>query len=239
MTELLISEITCMGPGFCVIGLEHTGQSCRSIRPLPPVGHAWQAFPFRRGDRLRFSLSHIPVGAPHVEDRVLARILEKTGSVGEGDLVAHLRRAEVAENLSGLFHCAVHENPRGSGIYVEPNAADRSVCGCELQNVKFQVIPPKTVRAALLLPSGEPLRNLPLVDRDWNESIRRIFHETAGANQLHRINRFLNGFIAEKLLNDSNRFARIGLSRPFKGTHWLMLDSLFPLPWPSLFDRRP
>ena len=238
MTELLISEITLMGSGFCVIGLDRKGQSCCSVRPLPPRGNAWQRFPFIRGDRLCFRLSFIPAATPHVEDRVSTGILGKAGHVPEGDLVAHLRQAELTENLGSLFNCTVHENPWGSGVYVEPNAASRSICGCNVQNVRFQVFP-DAVRATVLLPSGEALRDLPLVDRDWNEFIRRVFQETTGANRLQRINRFFNGVIAERVLNNSNRFARIGLSRKHYEKHWLMLDSLFPLPQQNWLHQHP
>lgn len=227
-----------MGSGFCVIGLDRKSQSCCSIRPLPPRGNAWQPFPFIRGDILCFRLSFIPPATPHVEDRVSTGILRKAGHVAEGELVAHLRQAELAENLGRLFNCSVHENPGGSGVYVEPNAASRSICGCDVPNVRFQVFP-DAVRVTVLLPSGEALRDLPLVDRDWNEFICRVVQETTGANRLQRINRFFNGVIAERVLNNSNRFVRIGLSRKHNEKHWLMLDSLFPLPQQNWLNQRP
>jgi len=44
------------------------------------------------------------------------------------------------------------------------------------------------------------------------------------------VNHFLNVAVAEKLLNEPNRMARVGLTRLHQEKHWLMLDSLFPLP---------
>ncbi len=236
MTKLLISDITLMGAGFCVIGLEDQAESLRSIRPLPPGGNAWSRFPYRRGDVLDFDLSFIPIARPHLEDRRSSGSLRKAGQVSEADLVGYLRKAEMAEDLQGLFHCGVRENVRGSGIYVEPEEVSRSICGCPVQNIRFQLLP-DAVRATLLLPSGETLRDLPVVDRDWNEFIRRVLQETVGANQLHRTNRLLNGQAAERVLNAGNRLARIGLTRLFNDKHWLMLDSLFPLPEPGWINQ--
>ncbi len=238
MTKLLISDITRMRRGFCVIGLEHKGYVLRSIRPLPPTGNAWRRFPYKRGDVLQFLLSALPTAVPHVEDSASTGIMGKTSQLPEGDLVGYLRRAEVAENARGLFACHVHENVRGSGIFVEPNLASRSICGCEVQNIRFQLFP-EAIRATLLLPSGETLRDLPVVDRDWVGFIRRVSRKIAGANRLQRANRFLNGRMMERLFTDTNQFARIGLTRLHNNRHWLMLDSLFPSPQITWLDGLP
>ena len=52
----------------------------------------------------------------------------------------------------------------------------------------------------------------------------------AMAHRRERAQQFLNGFVRARLMASSNRFARIGLPRPFYGKCWLMLDSLFPQP---------
>ena len=42
MRDLILSDITVMGPGYCVIGLERVAQDAfRSVRPLPPRSYAW------------------------------------------------------------------------------------------------------------------------------------------------------------------------------------------------------
>ncbi len=225
-----------MGPGFCVIGLERQGQSFCSVRPLPPWGNAWLVFPYQRGDILQFLFSSIPTVSPHVEDHPSSGVLGKAGQVSEADLVGYLHKAETSENLRGLFKCVINENTKGSGVYVEPDTALRSICGCKVLNVRFQLFP-EAVRVTLLLPSGEILRDLSVVDRDWNEYIARVLQKITGANRLDRANRFLNLVMAEYLLNDANPFARIGLTRLHNEKHWLMLDSLFPLPRIAWFDQ--
>jgi hypothetical protein len=143
--------------------------------------------------------------------------------------VGFLRQAERSADLNGLFGCGVQENTRGSGIYVLPGQGQRSICGCDVNNVRFEIVS-TGVRAMILLPSGVVLRDFPLVDRDWRNFIDSAFQRMAGANRLQRVQRFLNSKIAEMLLNTTDPFARIGLTRIYDECHWLMLDSLFPLP---------
>jgi hypothetical protein len=50
MTKLLITEITRMGPAFCVIELQHEKERIQSIRPVPASANSWLHFPHRRGD---------------------------------------------------------------------------------------------------------------------------------------------------------------------------------------------
>lgn len=113
---------------------------------------------------------------------------------------------------------------------MKPEEAPRSICGCDFQNLRFRLYPDR-VRAGLVMVSGETLRSLPVVDRDWNEFIERAVKQIGGANRLQRVQRFLNGRILEKILSSPDRLARIGLARPGPdGACWLMLDSIFPLP---------
>lgn len=229
MTMLLITDITIMGTAFCVIGLEHVDCAFRSIRPLPPRGNGWAHFPYSRGEILRFALSTLPTEGPHTEDRPSTGVLARETVVAETELVSYLRKAEVSDNLCGLFRCVVHENRHGNGVFVEPKTSERSICGCEIQNIRFQLFMDAN-RATILMPSGESLAGLPLVDRDWNAFIELAMREITGANRLQRVNRYLNNLLVERVLSDPRRFARIGLTRLHNEKHWLMLDSLFPLP---------
>lgn len=230
MTELILSDITRMGHGFCVIGLERTENGCRSVRPLPPFADSWPApFPFHRGDVIQFDLNPVPVTRPHIEDRRSRGQPKILRRVSENELVAFLRQAECSADLNGLFSCGVQENTRGSGIFVLPGQGQRSICGCEVNNVRFEIFPDE-VRAMILLPSDVVLRDFPLVDRDWRNFIDSAFQRMAGANRLQRVQRFLNSKIAEILLSTADPFARIGLTRIHNERHWLMLDTLIPLP---------
>ena len=55
MTKLLITEITRMGPAFCVIGLQHDQQKFQSIRPISSTANSWLHFPYQRGEILECS----------------------------------------------------------------------------------------------------------------------------------------------------------------------------------------
>lgn len=110
MTELLISEITLMRRGFCVIGLERNKEHFRSLRPIPRNSYAWNRFPYGRGDNVTFDLSAMLALPPHIEDR-LARNHVKRGSVAEAELVNCLKQAEVATSVKELFGCDVHLSP--------------------------------------------------------------------------------------------------------------------------------
>ena len=230
MTELILSEITRMGPGHCVIGLEKVEGRYRSIRPFPRLGHAWsKVFPYRRGDRLRFSLAQVLPAPPHVEDRCSTGVSANVGRIAEDELVRCLRSAEVADRLKDLFGCPLRPRHYGGNVCTDPAQGTRSICGCDFLNLRLKLLSTE-VRAMLVLPSGETLNDLPLVDRDWNEFIELALSRLAGANRSQRLNRFLSSFVPDMLSRDPRRFARIGLSRLYEGGCWLMLDSLFPLP---------
>ncbi len=236
LTELILSDITRMGHGFCVIGIARHEGDYRSIRPLPPFADSWPAtIPFRRGDGIHFDLNSIPVVSPHIEDRRSQNNGSLLRLVSEDELVACLRQAETSISLEGLFGCDVNENQRGSGVFLSAGEGRRSICGCEINNVRFEVFP-EEVRAMVLPSSGLVLRDFPLVDRDWRNFIDQIFQNTSGANRLQRVQRFLNNRITEILMNSPNPFARIGVTRIHNNRHWLMLDSLFPLPQEAWLD---
>jgi hypothetical protein len=242
MPELLISEITRMAEGFCVIGLERDRARFCSLRPIPRDGFAWQPFPYRRGDRVDFELYPIPVARPHVEDRQ-SRNHNKLGLMSETDMVSCLKLAEVAASVKELFGCDVRPSPHGGpAVYVEPEEGNRSICGCEIANVSFsfKYYPPK-IRATLYLESGDRLDSLPLVDHDWLSFIDNLWKQSQGtANVGSRLQRFFNWTIRDHILSSAAPLARIGLTRPDRdGLCWLMLDSIFPLPtnqWREEFE---
>jgi hypothetical protein len=112
MKDLLISEITRMAAGLCVIGLEPHKEGYSSVRPIPHGLTAWPQFPYYRADRISFDLSLSPgVTKHHCEDR-RAENPRLVDSVGEDELVDCLRQAEVANSIRDLFDCQVHPSPR-------------------------------------------------------------------------------------------------------------------------------
>ncbi len=233
MTELLISEITLMGRGLCVIGLGRDKDRFYSLRPIPRNSYAWSKFQYARADKVAFDLSSMPLAPPHIEDRLAAND-KKLGSVTEAELVKCLKHAEVAASIKGLFGCDVHSSPRGGeAVYVDPEDGKRSICGCEVESISFsfRFYPPK-IRAALALKSGESLESLPVVDAEWVKFATLLASQIAAQpNFRSQLGGFFDSFVREQIASSEIRFARIGLARPDKdGLCWLMLDSLFPLP---------
>ena len=229
MTKLLITEITRMGPAVCVIALQRDKEKVQSIRPVPTWVNGWLHFPYRRGEVLECSLAPICAAPPHVEDRVLTKNFRKAATVGESDMVTYLRKAECADSLRGLFECAVYENKKGSGVYARPAEAHRSICGCQTQNFRLELCG-NELRATLVLSSGELLRDLPVVDRDWLDFKDAALAVERGAKLAARLERFLNSQFQYKIMSCPHHFVRIGLTRPYRDVCWLMLDTLFPMP---------
>jgi hypothetical protein len=243
MRELILSDITLMGPGYCVIGLEKVqAESYRSVRPMPPWGFAWrEPFPFVRGDRVRFHVSRTAISSPHVEDLKSQGLTGAENAVSEDQLVASLRRAELANNLHDLFGCGVQASDRGGhALWVNPDEAKRSICGCEYDNFRFRVFPEPqgySLRAELVTASNERMSSIPVVDRDWNRFVVMLVARIQRADPLPLAERFMNRTLAGKMLSSPLRFARIGLPRPREDRQcWLMLDSLFPQPNPTWLD---
>jgi hypothetical protein len=233
MTELLISEITLMGEGFCVIGLERNKERFRSLRPIPRNSYAWKRFPYGRADNVAFDLSATLALSPHIEDRP-SRNDAKRGSVTEAELVNCLKQAEVATSVKGLFGCDVHSSPHGGeAVYVDPKDGKRSICGCEVESVSFSLrfFPPR-IRAALAMKSGESLESLPVVDVELLRFATDLASQVKDKASLRpQLQSFFDSFVRDEIMSSPIRFARIGLARSGRdGFCWLMLDSLFPLP---------
>jgi hypothetical protein len=234
MPELLISEITRMAEGFCVIGLARGPNGLYSLRPLPRTGFAWQPFPYRRADRVSFDLQMVPLAGPHFEDRQTVSH-SKSGVVSEADLVAALKQAEVADSAAQLFACNLMPSTHGGpASCVRPADARRSICGCSIANIRFSFgfYPARHVRVTLRLESGDRLDSLPVVDHDWLRFIDFLWTRSQGeANLSQRLQTYFNRWIRDHILSSTSPFARIGLTRPDKtGVSWLMLDSVFPQP---------
>ncbi len=230
MTELILSDITRMGPGFCIIGLERTADGFRSLRPLPRTRHAWpRNFPYRRGHRLHFYLSSIFPERPHVEDRSSTGVIDTVGRVPEERLLECMRGAELDGDMRGLFGCPVYENVRGKGFYVMSGAARRSTCGVDIRNFRFSAVSTKEARVDVLFPDGSRVE-LPLVDHTWRAFVEYVWKQLVGANRAQRVEHFFQSRLPRRLLSESTLFVRIGVTRPERGRCWLMLDSLFPQP---------
>jgi hypothetical protein len=235
MRELILSDITEMGPGLCVIGVERATQDAfRSVRPVPPRGNAWpNTFPHRRGSIVGFDPAPTPASLPHIEDQCTHGLSSRGRSLTEIALLDLLHHAETSADLDGLFECELHTDTPGGNAWVPPDSAMKSICGCQYTNVRFRVFEDPgrtTLRARLVLPSGETLDSLPVVDWEWRNLVRGLEREPLGPSGSSYIETRLNRRIRAQLMKASYRFARIGLARPSGEKCWLMLDSLFPQP---------
>jgi hypothetical protein len=234
MTELILSDITRMGRGYCVIGLQPQGLGYRSVRPLPPASFSWPvSFAYHRGDRLQFNLVPADQVRPHVEDQQSAGVLAQVGRISEEELLACLRRAEVAARVSQLFGCPVTPGKTGASIHAPK--ARRSICGAEAARIRLKW-EASQLRAHVALASGDVLPDLPVVDRSWHTFLETVAQRMSGANRGQRLNRVLEA----RLQSVSSFFVRLGLTRP-KPPRWgrcqVMLDTLFPLPRKSWVDE--
>jgi hypothetical protein len=191
--------------------------------------NSWLHFPYQRGDVLQCELAPFSGAKPHIEDRVSTHGFQKESRVPEQEVVTYLRKAEIAGSLPELFGCALHENRNGSGLHAMPPEPNRSICGSETKNLRLELCA-NELRATLVLSSGEVLRDLPVVDRDWRDFIEAALVEGRGANRVARLERFLNSQFHYKVLSCPHHFIRLGLTRPYHDLCWLMLDTLFPLP---------
>lgn len=243
MPELILSDITIMGQGFCVIGLEQLSpDSFRSVRPMPPWGFAWrEPFPYRRGDSAAFEPVPTVASRPHVEDQKSRGLAKTSRSLSEPELVECLQKAEMSPDLENLFHCPVQAGTKGGGaVWVNPAEARRSICGCAYSNLRFRLFPEAegfNLRAEIVLGSNERVSSIPVVDREWRWFAHQLIQRIRRSDPLPLAERFLNRTICNKLLATPHRLARIGLPRP-RGDQqcWLMLDSLFPQPLESWLD---
>ncbi len=224
MAELILSDITRMGAGLCVIGLERTESGYRSVRPGPTRGHAWPAqFPYHRGDRIQYHLMPAETKPPHVEDHRSNGLMKKVGSLTEEELLNCLRQAELARSLKDLFGCPVQVKQRGAFIW--PTRAQRSICGVEDPRIRLKMVA-REIRAIVGFPSGENVE-LKVVDRSWELFAEAALARLEGITRLHRLHSF---FEAKLAAAHEGRFVRIGVTRPSPRRCWLMADSIFPMP---------
>lgn len=244
MAELILSDITVMGEGYCVIGLEQISpDSFRSTRPMPPQGYAWrEPFPLNRGDCVQFDPVLTVTSRPHIEDQQSRGLQPEGRRLDEGELVSCLRKAEVSSDLEHLFHCQPQNSTSGGrALWVDPKDARRSICGCEYKNVHFRIYAGRgsfTLRAELLLRSDARLNSIPIVDRDWRRFMGQLLQRVHRSDPLPLAQRFLNWTVRKQLFAAPHQFARIGLPRPRNDNQcWLMLDSLFPQPKDSWLDE--
>lgn len=234
MTELILSDITRMAGGHCIIGLEKSNQGFKSVRPLPPTGNAWPAsFAHHRGDLLKFDLSPVPVNRPHIEDQQSTGVLECADKISEEELLARLRQAEVARSLEELYGCRV--TPGKHGAHLHAPRARRSICGAEARRVRL-LCEASDVRASIGFAWDESLLDLPVVDRSWFTFLKEVQNKMGGASRLQR----LNAYLEKRLREYEGFFVRIGLTRPHPpvfGRCQLMLDTLLPVPRKSWVDE--
>ena len=237
MRELILSDITEMGLGLCVIGIEQVGKNeFRSVRPIPPIGHSWPLpFNSQRGSFVRFEPSATTSIRPHVEDQNTHGLTAGRNSLDQDELVDLLQHAEISESSEGLFGCGLSSDQLGGNAWVPSDSASRSICGCNYANMRFRVyIDAGKVKlvAMVALASGEVLHSLPVVDRVWRQFVAELVHRLPKLPPRNQLDAIFNRSIRPRVMDELVHFVRIGLPRPKQENDkcWLMLDSLFPQP---------
>jgi hypothetical protein len=235
MSELILSDITVMGQGYCVIGLEQGADgSIKSVRPRPPYAFSWrEPFQFARGDAVECRLKPPPqVRLPHKEDMDTFGLESTPTKISQSELVHLLERAERASILEELFGCMPQrDNPKGN-FWVRESEGKRSICGCRYANVYFEVYSDErwSLRARMLAEGNQRFNTLPVVDREWVRYLHRVVGLYSGADRREQVKHHINRVAYPKLMRSALKFARIGLARANQGKCWVMLDSLFPQP---------
>lgn len=237
MRELILSDITEMGLGLCVIGIERVGKNeFRSVRPIPPSGHSWPLpFDGQRGSFVRFEPWATSATRPHVEDQNTHGLTAGGNSLDQDELVDLLQHAEISESSEGLFGNGLSSDQLGGNAWVPSDSASRSICGCNYANLRFRVyIDAGKVKlvAMVALASGEVLHSLPVVDRAWRQFVAELVYRLPKLPPRNQLDAIFNRFIRPRVMDEPVHFARIGLPRPKQANDkcWLMLDSLFPQP---------
>jgi hypothetical protein len=237
MRELILSDITEMGLGLCVIGIEQVGKNeFRSVRPIPPMGYAWPLpFDCQRGSFVRFEPAPTSAARPHVEDQNTRGLTAGRNSLDQDELVDLLQHAEMSESSEGLFGYGLSSDQLGGNAWVPSDSASRSICGCNYANMRFRVyIDAAKVKlvAMVALASGEVLHSLPVVDRAWRQFVAELVRRLPKLPARSELDALFNRSIRPRVMDNPVHFVRIGLPRPKqeKDKCWLMLDSLFPQP---------
>jgi hypothetical protein len=237
MRELILSDITEMGTGQCIVGLEQVGKnSYRSVRPLPRVRFAWPVeLSCRRGSFARFEPVPTSAVRPHIEDQNTQGLTLTGEPLGEDELVDLLQHAETSENTERLFGCGLYSDQLGGNSWVPPASATRSICGCGYTNMRFRTyVDGDKVRlvAMLALPSGEVLHSLPVVDWVWRQFLAALMQRGPKRPARRELDAVFNKSVRARVMDSPAHFVRIGLPRPKldESKCWLMLDSLFPQP---------
>lgn len=237
MRELILSDITEMGLGLCVVGIERIGKnSFRSVRPIPPTGYAWPLpFHCKRGSFVRFEPAATSAIPPHIEDQNTHGLTPRGESLVEDELVDLLQHAETSENSEGFFECELRTDKPGGNAWVPPDSARRSICGCWHTNMRFRVfVDPGRVKLVvrLALTSGEVLHSLPIVDWAWRQFLGELISRLSKPPARNELEALFNGSIRARVMGSPTRWVRIGLPRPKQNENkcWLMLDSFFPQP---------
>ncbi|MGO8817098.1 MAG: hypothetical protein ACLQVG_20845 [Terriglobia bacterium] len=191
-------------------------------------------FPYVRGNIVQFAPAPTAASRPHIEDQNTQGLSSEGRGLTEVELVDFLRRAEMSADLKGLFEGELSNDSSGGNAWVASDSATRSICGCLYKNIRFRVFEDSEdvrIRARLVLPSGETLGSLPVVDQQWRNFLYDFLKGPA-VRALSGFEDFLNQSIRPKLMQSPQSFARIGITRakPNDRKCWLMLDSLFPQP---------
>lgn len=225
--ELTILAVTKMHGGVCTAGIGADGRWVRPVRPSSERGQNHETITdycllpldFFHGGRshllnlgvTRFWLATAAPQPPHVEDWTL-------DLTRKPQLIGKLSREEQARFL------AAHVE---SGLSLLEAAGGRSLALCRPENFSFSFGLNKTgddvtVRASFAV-AGQEMRDVGCTDLRMRALGRKLLERSGGASCA------LNSEDFRRHGKEATYFA-VGLSRLYRGKHWLILVGVHALP---------
>lgn len=230
--ELIITDVTRMGGDrVCIAGVDQQGVPKRPVLPSPGILQKDLYFP--RQNVIRPSaVIHINLEPkhncepPHIEDYVWLNVKNSrfVWMLEKHDWKDVLKRT-LFSSVSDLFGTPIHNNKNiqpKSGVRSLGTLKPQSVQGFDFQSVTRESGKRTEYRLSFTDASGQLFKNIPINDLALQAYIDDLFAE--GFSKEFVTYRLL------KLLQESEIWLRLGLTRPWEGWCWLQVTGIYTFP---------